>query len=114
MVSSHLLRLDASYSYRTYGGCLEGAPSRAHLIKLAQTQAIELWGERPTFVIPPKEGKLLPSWTHLAWASGPPLGQDTEADGSQLVVIWWGEIQPDSDRVLSAIDWEQYAKNFGY
>jgi hypothetical protein len=112
VISPHLLRLDSSYSYRTYGGSLEGLPSRASMIEKAKREAQELWGERATFVIDPKEGRKLPEWTHMVWASGP--AKDAEMDGSELVVIWWSEMSPDTNRVLDAVDWQNLAKDFQY
>jgi hypothetical protein len=113
MISPHLLHLDASYSYRTYLGCLEGAPSRKQVIEKAKREAKDLWGERATFVIEPKEsGKHMPTWTHMVWATGP--AKDNENHGSELVVIWWSEMSPDTNRVLDAVDWEKHAKDFQY
>lgn len=104
-------RLDASHSYRTYLGCLEGAPSRAEVIKKAKREAEDLWGKRATLVIEPS-GKGMPVWTHMVWASGPAKGED--AHGSELVVIWWSEFSPDTMRVLDAVDWDKHAQDFEY
>lgn len=115
MISPHLLKLTAAYSYRTYGGCMEGAPSPAVMIESAKQQSKELWGGRATFIIEPKlKGKLLPTWTHMVMATGPVLGSAEEMDGSELCVIWWSELSPSVDRVLDAVDWEKHARNFGY
>src|ERR1700722_3769215 len=105
MVSPHLLHIDASYSSRTYLGVLTGRPSVQHSIDQAKRQAKELWGERPTLVIDPTiKGKRLPEWVHMVWARGPE--KDPDNHGSHLVIIWWSEMQPDTDRVLAAVDWE--------
>lgn len=113
MVSPHLLSIDASYSYHTYLGCLEGAPPAQHCIDHAKKKAKELWGERATFVIEPTvKGKMLPTWTHMVWAHGPE--KNPENHGSELVIIWWSEMSPDTDRVLQAVDWEKHAKDFQY
>ncbi len=111
MISPHLLHIDASYSYKTYLGCLEGIPSANSCIKEAKDRAKELWGERATLVLePPVKGKMLPKWCHMIWATGP--AADADNDGSELVVIWWSEFEPDTKRVLDAIDWEKNAKDF--
>lgn len=112
MISPHLLHINASYSYRTYGGCLEGAPSRAQMIEKAKREATDLWGTRATFIIDPPNQKHLPGWTHMVWANGPE--KDPENHGSELVVIWWSEFEPDTKRVLDAVDWEKHAEDFQY
>lgn len=113
MISPHLLHIDASYSQRTYLGSLEGAPPTQVMIDHAKKQAKDMWGERATFVIdPPIKDKHLPGWVHMVWATGPE--KDPENHGSELVVIWWSEMTPDTNRVLDAVDWEKYAKDFQY
>ena len=121
MISPHLLIIDASYSQATYLGCLEGPPPVEHTIQGAETKAKELWGSRAVYVIEPTiktvtggsgKIKLLPKWQHMIWAHGP--AKNEEMDGSELVVIWWSEMSPDTDRVLQVVDWERYAKDFGY
>lgn len=106
-------RVDNSYTYRTYAGVMEGLPSAKSVIEQAERTAIELWSKRPTLVIQPtiKSGRL-PTWTHLVWASGPT--DNKEADGSELVIIWWSEIGPDTERVLAAVEWNKHAKDFSY
>lgn len=111
MISPHLLHIDASYSSRTYIGCLEGAPSVNQMIDHYKDKAKKLWGERATLVMdPPVKGKMLPTWVHMIWASGPSIND--EDDGTELVVIWWSEFAPETSRVLDAIDWEKNAKGF--
>lgn len=111
MVSPHLLSLDASYSYRTYAGSLEGAPSVTVMIESAKQWAEKLWGKRTTLIIDPTiKGRYLPRWTHMVWAKGPE--KDSENDGSELIVVWWSELSPDTDRVLQAVDWEKHATDF--
>lgn len=62
MISPHLLTINASYSYRTYSGCLEGVPSPAVMIAAAKDQSENLFGKRPILVInSPVKNKLLPS-----------------------------------------------------
>lgn len=112
MISPHLLHIDASYSQRTYLGSLEGPPPAQVMIEHAKKQAKEMWGERATFVIEPPKGKLLPRWVHMVWATGP--ANNEGYDGSELVVIWWSEITPDTNRVLDAVDWEKNAKDFQF
>ncbi len=68
------------------------------------------WDEQPVFLVgnsPTKSKK--PTWCHMILARGPALNE--EADHSELVVIWWSEMTPDTDRVLSIIDWEKHAKD---
>jgi hypothetical protein len=110
-VSPHLLTIDASYVYRSYAGCYEGAPSAAVMVESAKQKAQEMWGSRPTLVLEPQlKGKMVPKYTYMVWINGPALTED--GDGSELVVIWWSEMTPDTDRVFKAIDWEKHAKDF--
>ena len=113
MIDTNQLRIDASYSYRTYAGCLEGCPTAKSCIKKARGEAVSLWGERATLLIDPTiKSDRLPAWTHLVWSIGPPLSDD--AHGSELVVIWWSALSPDTERVLQSISWEKNAKDFQY
>jgi hypothetical protein len=113
MINPNDLTVDASYSYRTYLGSLEGAPSVAVMIESAKQQVKKLWGERTIFLIDPiVKGKFLPRWTHILWATGP--AKDEEMHGSELVILWYSELPPETDRVLSAVDWEKHAKDFQY
>jgi hypothetical protein len=51
-----------------------------------------------------------PTWTHMVHVQGPALSETS--DGSTLVIIWFSEFSPDTDRVLSFIEWEKYAKDY--
>ena len=98
-ISPHLLRIDASYSYRV----------SAVDEFVAQDQAQNLWGEgSPIYVIQPSKSKI--SWCHIVCATGPALSEGDA--GSELVIIWWSNLTPDTERVLVAIDWEKHAKGF--
>jgi hypothetical protein len=113
LISPHLLRIESSYSYRTYCGCLEGAPSVAIMMGAAKYKAKELYGDGPLLVIDPTiKDKHLPTWTHIIFARGP--AKDEENDGSHLCVCWWSEFEPDTKRVLDAVDWHKHAKDFQY
>lgn len=120
MISPHLLSIDASHSQRTYLACMEGVPSANQMIESAKKLAVNMWGERATLVIDPTvKGKMLPTWCHMIWATGPIIqpADETVSDdshGSELVVIWWSEFEPDTKRVLDAVDWEKNAKGFYY
>jgi hypothetical protein len=82
------------------------------MIEKAKQQAKELWGNRATLVIEPTiKGKMLPTWNHMVWATGPAL---KNGDGSELVIIWWGELGTDSERVLQSVDWEKNAKDWEF
>lgn len=99
MISPHLLQVHTSYSTRSLV-CASESGSRY--------RAIEMWGtETPILILPNKNKN--PTWCHMIFADGPGLGQD--AKKSNLIIIWWSEMSPDTDRVLSAIDWEKYAKD---
>jgi hypothetical protein len=106
-------QIDASYSYRTYGGVLEGIPSPKQMIAKAEQEAKDLWGERKTLVLEPTvKGGRLATWTHMVWFSSSEPVQDDQAHGSELCIIWWSEFAPDTDRVLQAIDWRTNAQDY--
>jgi hypothetical protein len=107
-ISPHKLRLNASYSF-TYGELIQDTLSLTKIKQLAYLWATILWNERPTFLIEPENKTAIPSWTHLVWAKGPPLSE--EAKNSELVIIWFSEMTPDTDRVLSVIEWEKHAQD---
>jgi hypothetical protein len=114
MISPHLLSITHSYSYRTYDGVLEGRPSVALMIRSTREQAIRLWGQHiPSFVIEPAtKNNILPGWTHMICATGP--AKSEEMHGSHLIIIWFSEFTPDTNRVLSMVDWEKHAEDFEY
>ena len=81
------------------------------MVESAKQEAEQLWGKRATLVIKATvKNNRLPKWTHMVWAQGPQ--KDSENDGSELVIIWWSELQPDTDRVLQAVDWEKLATDY--
>lgn len=98
MVSPHLLRVVESYS--------TSHPSHRK-VSAAKGAVQDIWGDRPIFVIESKTKE--PKWCHIVLAKGPALNEDSKE--SELVIIWWSEMGPDTERVLSAIDWEKHAKN---
>lgn len=102
MVSPHLLKVRESFStsHRDY--------QYASIAKLAPHNLLG-WEDTPIYIIESKSKE--PKWCHMVLALGPVLG-DEEATGSELVIIWWSEMGPDTERVLSAIDWEKHAKNY--
>jgi hypothetical protein len=101
MISPHLLKVVESYS-----------TSLDKSIGMAQAIANSMWGDRAAFTIEPKTKKS--KWCHMILARGPVL--DTELDddpeGSELIIIWWSEMEPDTSRVLTAVDWEKHAQNY--
>lgn len=95
MISPHLLKVVESFS-------TNGDTDREHAEDIART----LWiGDRSVFFIETKNKE--PKWCHMVLARGPALNEGAEY--SELVIIWWSEMGPDTERVLSAIDWEKHA-----
>lgn len=97
MVSPHLLKIQESFS--TTG---------TKRVDTAKSIANGMWGDRPVLVM--DKGPKKHSWCHMIWAKGPAISEDNK--GSELIVIWWSEFEPDTSRVLSAIDWEKNAKDY--
>jgi hypothetical protein len=108
MISPHLLHVVESFStsnqlYRT--------------VSAAKGCAFSLWKEYdpPIFVIETKNKEPRPSqWCHMILADGPVLESDLDdnSQGSRLVIIWWSEMEPDTSRVFSVVEWEKHAKNY--
>jgi hypothetical protein len=96
MISPHLLKVVESYS-----------TSLDKSIGMAQTIAHSMWSDRPAYTIEPKSKKS--KWCHMIMAQGPAINEGSKR--SELIVIWWSEMGPDTERVLSAIDWEKHAKD---
>ena len=112
MINPDHLHLDSAYTTRTYSGCYEGVPSVSVMIEKAKQQAKELWGDRKTLVIEPTiKNKMLPTWSHMVWVTGPAL---KNGDGSELVIIWWAEPEPDGDRTWKDVDWEKNARDWEF
>ena len=124
------IRIDSIHISRTYAGVLEGLPSTEESIEHAKHLARELWGDRPTVVIPPATTPLrqprvnhreqslprerCPEWLILAWLEGPAL---KDGDGSQLIVIWFQdapgfEVPGMLLHDLACDTWEKHAKDW--
>lgn len=99
MISPHKIKIKESFSTTHVTYKMAGA---------AKLMAEELWEGAPILMIDTKNKE--PSWCHMVLAEGPALSED--ADRSHLVIIWWSELEPDSARVLAAIDWEKNAKDY--
>ena len=111
-----------SFGY-TYGGLLEGSPSAAINKNIVErTSYPSDWGRRKVLKIQPDEQDI-ETWlkpTHYAvWlnSSDPIL---PEYDGSELVVVWFGDV-PDNRLVeeiiengIKDIDWGSNAQDFHY
>jgi len=100
MISPHLLKVIESFST-----CDSGYNKST-----ATLAAKQLWADNntPIFFLDPQ--KKNPTWCHMVLARGPVLGDD-DAEYSELIIIWWSEMTPDTSRVLSIVDWEHHAKN---
>jgi len=115
-------KVDALYISRTYDGSLEGIPSSQIIIKEAKDYAQKLWGTRATVVCSPEaievaysKEEVFPPWQHLIWISDIDPVKDINADGSELVIIWWDKIfNRDIDYIVSKINWKEQAKDFYY
>lgn len=99
MISPHLLKVFESYSSSHPGNLFE---SNAKLIP-----GLLGWEEAPVLVIESKSKN--PKWVHAVLAEGPGLSEGSPR--SELVVIWFSEMGPDTERVLAAIPWEKHAKD---
>jgi len=113
------ITIDSFYVTRTYGGMLEGLPTRdlnTSLIESAK-KIEKLWGQRKIHVVTPatrpvapyggdvadprsrqliesaaahyKNPEILPKWQCFAWLDSTALAE--ESHGSQVVLIWWAD-----------------------
>ena len=113
MINPQLLKVVSSYCYLSYQRHNDTV-SAAIKINAASETSRSLWGDKPIFVIQPKiTNNKVPKYTYLVYAQGPSLSEESTV-GSELIIIWWSELSPDTDRVLSAINWEKYAKEIKY
>lgn len=104
MISPHLLKVIDSFSTSRVA---KADP------KPAREMAELLWGadnglDTPILFLESR-AKKVPSWCHMILASGPGLSEFAEK--SELIIVWWSEFEPDTSRVLTAIDWEKNAKD---
>jgi hypothetical protein len=65
--------------------------------------------ETPVLVLgdPNKDTK----WVHAILVEGPPLNDEEGIQVSALIIIWWSQMGPDTDRVFSVVNWEKHARN---
>jgi len=109
------------YGY-TYGGLLEGKPNkRINKHILESITYPKNWGPRKVLNIQPSineiENRLKPSY-YSVWLTSEPI--DPEYHGSELVVIWFGEI-PNGKTIetiievgIKFIDWNANANDFRF
>lgn len=100
MISPHLLKVMESFS--------SNHPDYQDDSMATAIADLLGWDGRPIYVIPTDNKK--PKWCHAILAIGPALTE--EGSGSELVIIWHSEMEPDTSRVLSAVDWEKYAEDY--
>jgi hypothetical protein len=110
MISPHLLEVIYSYS-----SC---HPSDMNMDNAKGIPSYLGWDiptsmhteETPVLILgsPNKDSK----WLHAIMAEGPVLNNEENVKVSELIIIWWSQMGPDTDRVLSAVDWEKHAKNY--
>lgn len=110
--------VDSLHVTRTYGGCLEGHPSRESVFAVAHSGVGKMWGIRPTLLMEPVEvvkGEL-PPWVWSVWLTDDPINE--EWCGSELVVVWFSDQPPGSpvdwNALRRSIDWKQHARDFDY
>lgn len=102
MVSPHLLTVVESFSTSQL------AYEDDETLKQVP-ENILYWEDIPVIIVgksPTKNKK--PTWCHMVWARGPALEDGTKC--SELVIIWWSEMTPDTSRVLGIVDWGKHAK----
>ena len=115
---------------RTYACLLGGTPDSKYnelIIERARCRMMPVWGERPTYVVPPmvriitEAGRTyprLPEVQYHVWLESEPLSEHW--CGSQLVVICFGPPQHQAPvaeilgPLLRDVPWEQVAQNFDF
>jgi hypothetical protein len=139
--SGQEIHLDCLFQYPTYGGMLEGLPTRrknARLVQRALEYAAEkLWDGGTPHLLVPRETKLdisrerwpiphedcepvrIPPVTCLATFASLTWARDPDADCSSLRVVWFQDaFGPPADREvlrqLRAIDWPALATDGGW
>ena len=133
------VRIDAFYVTRTYGGVLEGFPTKDlndRLIESTKETLAALWGEkRKIHVVEPRRTKphlsglelkfgqsregeeRLPAESCMAWLSSASIGKD--ACGSHAFIIWWEGCAGDSMSIPARVQegilgrkWEEIAEDY--
>jgi hypothetical protein len=99
MVSPHLLKVVESFSTSIGFNQQDALSIARHVFNHPDV---------PVFFF--DEPKKKATWCHMVYGQGPKL-KDEEADASELIVIWWSEMSPDTSRVLNIVDWERHAKD---
>lgn len=125
--SGRNIRLSALHIWPTYEGVLAGGLAERHVKRRIDEAADALkpvWGERPTYVLPPQIEILepnrygsrfrLPPYRYHAWLRSSPL--DPEAVLSELVLVFF-EKETSAPYELVAekardIPWQQIAHDF--
>lgn len=113
-----------SFTY-TYGGLLVGSPDEERNRKKVLTAKYPSeWGSRNFLIVQPSENEIktqLKPICYCAWLESDSINStDDTADGSNLIVIWYGD-SPDQKSIhdilasdLKNIDWEINAENFNF
>lgn len=113
-----------SFTY-TYGGLLVGSPDEErNRKKVLSAKYPSEWGSRNFLIVQPSENEIktqLKPICYCAWLESDPINStDYRADGSSLIVIWYGD-SPDQKSIhdilasdLKNIDWDKHAKNFNF
>lgn len=103
LASGETVWLDAFHTTKTYGGLLEGRPTReinARILESALYTASRLWNALTPHLIPPLEeeradGLRLPEMINFALLGSCTPVKASEYGGSTLVVIWFAPEQSD-------------------
>jgi hypothetical protein len=115
---------DEKFSYKTYGGSLEGLPPLQVMLDLVNRRIEKSWGQdRPTHIIPyvvattigfrGETKERLPTWCHCYWFNSYTPIKDPSEHGSHLIVVYFSEQSSvDPDEVLKLVDWNKYAEDF--
>ena len=136
------VEIDGYSVSRTYGGMLEGLPTRdgnEAVIRHAQRDLGKLWGKRKVHVVQPKvtpitpgpglradaiarypNAERLPEFMCMAWASSfKTILPSGDACGSHAFLIWFQDLASMNEsiieqvkRVLSGLSWAEVAEDW--
>ncbi len=120
------VQIEAILVEQSMGGILEGDPDRIweDVVRSAADDAMRVWGERKSHVIAPVSvpatRRRLPPWKVSVWLVSDAIVADTEAHGSDLIVVFFAKTVLEHaplDLIREAItqlNWPALAGDFQY
>ena len=120
------VQIEALLVEQSMGDILEGDPDRIwdEVVRSAADDAIRVWGQRRSHVIAPvsmsASRRLLPPWKVSVWLVSDAIDADTDAHGSDLIVVFFAKTILDQAPLalvraaIAELNWPAIAGDFEY